>query len=475
MSKANCHKQAISACLVPTGIYAVVASIWIISSDSIVAYIGAEPEFIHRIQTVKGLLFILVTSMLLGWMMYLKFLTIYRSKQALDESNKRFERLVEHLPGMAYRCLNDKDWTMQFVSQGAQTFTGYTPEDFISGKVTYEQIIHPHDRQRVREAFEAAATADQTFVIEYRIVNSDCRIRHVWESGRAIKDSTGQIIAIEGFIIDATDRKHSVRLETERAALKQHAQTVDRTLGIVGHELKSPLTSMRAMSEMLLTDDSLDTDERNHFLQVISKETLHMADMVDDMLETSRVYSNRAQWDWGAVLLAEVCKDAVELIRPLLLEKDVELSATVTPEDLEMQGDTNGLRRVIINLLSNASRYTEHGHIRILAQREDDGDQSMICIRVEDTGMGIPVELRNRIGVPFALSRQRDKRSPHRSTGLGLAICRQVVAAHHGRISMHSEIDRGTVFEIRLPQHSTGPAKVENPDPIEIVQAAATV
>ena len=124
-----------------------------------------------------------------------------------------FKALLANLDGMVYRCRDDADWTMEFVSEGCTRLTGYSPEDLLlNGRVSYEELTHPDDRQRVRETINAAVEKGVRFEVEYRIRHADGRVRWVWEHGIGVRDRGGRIRAIEGIVEDI-----SARVEAEQA------------------------------------------------------------------------------------------------------------------------------------------------------------------------------------------------------------------------------------------------------------------
>jgi PAS domain S-box-containing protein len=137
---------------------------------------------------------------------------ITESKQALSalsESERRLSTLIENLPGVAYRCKVDPDWTMLFISEGIFALTGYKPADLVENrKLTYADLIHPGDRESVWKAIEMAILESHHFVLEYRIITSRGEEKWVWERGRGIVDaSSGKIEILEGFITDVSERK----------------------------------------------------------------------------------------------------------------------------------------------------------------------------------------------------------------------------------------------------------------------------
>jgi len=131
--------------------------------------------------------------------------------QANDELARMLRTLLGNLDGMVYRCRDDAHWTMEFVSEGCFRLTGYEPEDLLfNRRVSYQGLIHPDDRKRVREEVDAGLSASGRFDSEYRIVHASGDIRWVWERGSGVYDETGVLLAIEGLVQDVTARKRSL-------------------------------------------------------------------------------------------------------------------------------------------------------------------------------------------------------------------------------------------------------------------------
>ena len=126
------------------------------------------------------------------------------------ESQRRLTTLMGNLPGMAYRCLNDKNWTMEFVSKGAKALTGYSPEDLIGSKViSYGDVVYRDDRDHVWSSVQKGVTARQPFEMTYRITSASGEIEWVWEQGQGVFSDSGELLALEGFITDITPLKRA--------------------------------------------------------------------------------------------------------------------------------------------------------------------------------------------------------------------------------------------------------------------------
>ncbi len=134
------------------------------------------------------------------------------SRQALREKERMLTTLMSNLDGMVYRCRNDERWTMEFISNGCYHLTGYRPEELLhNSHLSYKELEHPEDRARVREEITAALLENRRFFVEYRIQCRDGEIKWVWERGVGIHDEAGNVITLEGFVENVTERKLSTQ------------------------------------------------------------------------------------------------------------------------------------------------------------------------------------------------------------------------------------------------------------------------
>jgi signal transduction histidine kinase len=244
--------------------------------------------------------------------------------------------------------------------------------------------------------------------------------------------------------------ERAYEVERERNSLRDAVRAHEQVLGVVGHELRTPLAAIRAMAEFLLTDGASSTPQFQDFLEAIDGEVVRMSAMVNDLLEVARLNSGVAKWDWSTISVAEACGEAVASVRPLVNSTKVALTLDVTPTELSMRGDGGAIRRMVLNLLTNACKFTHAGSIEVGAKQITSSDKDCIEIRISDTGKGIEPEKALRLGEAFALNSGVVGDRFVDGSGLGLAICRGIVSAHGGSISFESVPLRGTTVTVRL-------------------------
>lgn len=345
---------------------------------------------------------------------------------------------------------------------------GLHREEFTPSLESVLGKIHPEDRDRVRMAVEESLTGRQRYSLEYRIIRSDQSIRVLFAQGDIDFDEAGTPARMVGTVLDITERKAAeelqarrAELEHERNALRDSVKAMEQVIGVVGHELRTPLAGLRAVSELLLDAEASTAEHTTIFLGTIHSEVLRLSEMVNTMLEAARISSGAAQWKWGDVDLLVACEAAVEAVRPLVDVSCVSLICDVDPPDLTMRGDPDAIRRLVLNLISNAQKHTPKGEIAIQVRPAPSTDGARVKIEIADTGEGIAPEIASKLGEPFALNSGITGGGCVKGSGLGLAICRGIVAAHGGTISVKSTLQVGTTISILLCADLQEPASLK--------------
>ncbi|MFO0879903.1 MAG: ATP-binding protein [Gemmataceae bacterium] len=224
----------------------------------------------------------------------------------------------------------------------------------------------------------------------------------------------------------------------------------DQFLAMLAHELRNPLAPILAAAEAMRLSDSLSS---NHEFQrsMIERQGRHLTRLLDDLLDLSRISHGRVQLQITPIDLIEVIRDAVEVARPLLTERNHELHQRLDLPEVVVNGDGTRLAQVVGNLLTNAARYTEPGgRIEVHLACE----LGVACLAVRDNGRGIAPDMLQRIFEPFTQAHATLARTEG-GLGLGLSIVRQLVELHGGSVRVESDgLGKGSLFEIRLPLSS---------------------
>ena len=220
----------------------------------------------------------------------------------------------------------------------------------------------------------------------------------------------------------------------------------------VSHELRTPLTSIKGYIEALIDGAKDDPQKCAEFLGIIQKHSDQLNALLADLLQLSTIESGQYQWQRGIVLIPEMIDKAVHLLQPQARKKGQEISTGLAEGVGTLTGDADKLIQVLINLIDNAIKYTPNGgRIRVEARQREDA----VEIAVSDSGIGIPAKEIPRIFERFyRVDRARSREMS--GTGLGLSIVKHIIEAHSGKVSVESQVGKGSRFVVTLPKQSPG-------------------
>jgi signal transduction histidine kinase/CheY-like chemotaxis protein len=261
-------------------------------------------------------------------------------------------------------------------------------------------------------------------------------------------------LALEQSRLYAAEQR--ARADAEAASLAK-----DQFLAMLAHELRNPLASIRTAVHVIRRTGA--ANERAAEAQrIVERQVNHLARLLDDLLDVSRITRGRIELNRAPLLLSAVINDAVEAARPLLMARRHELTVVLPPEPVVLEADATRLTQVFGNLLNNAAKFTPAGgRVRLTAEADEDA----AVVRVADTGVGIASEMLPRV---FDLFTQAD-RSLSRSEGglgIGLTLVRSLVELHGGMVTANSEgTGRGTEFVVRLPRAAPAAVTPAPPPP----------
>ena len=380
-----------------------------------------------------------------------------RDTAAGSDSERMLRMLLSNLPGMAYRCPNEPSWPLEFVSEGCLELTGHTAAELgRGGSVHYGDLILQEDRQEVWDEVQEALESGEPFLLEYRIRTADGRIRWVWERGAAVRDAEGRIEALEGFIMDVSQRREA----QERLRSAERLESVGRLAGGVAHDFNNVLMVVTALSDMIGAARADDAGLQRE-LGEIRNAASRAASLTRQLLSFSR----RQPLEPRLLDLNEVVTGMQSMLPPLL-GSSVRLDVQLAPSPGPVRADRAQLEQVLMNLVVNGrDAMPGGGQLTVRTGTRELGDEEAatlgmapgpaVVLTVQDTGVGMDEQVRSRIFEPFFTTKD-----PDRGTGLGLATVHGVVCQSSGAVRVSSAPDAGTTFEVLLPRAVPRPGGV---------------
>jgi two-component system phosphate regulon sensor histidine kinase PhoR len=220
------------------------------------------------------------------------------------------------------------------------------------------------------------------------------------------------------------------------------------------HELRTPLSSIRAYVEMLVDGEADDEASRQEFYKIIQNETNRLGRLIDNMLNISRIEAGIVQIERENVDFKALIERAVDTLEPQAREKQITLIQKVAEVDLSVEGDADMLYQVVLNLVSNAVKYTPDGG-RVTVAADSDNLTRCVLLSVSDTGLGIPPDALPRLFDKFY--RVENYKRVAKGTGLGLSLCKHIVETlHRGQVGVESELGMGSKFWATIPMRYAG-------------------
>lgn len=430
-------------------LYIVFGTLWIIWSDWLLTLWISEPDLMRTAQTHKGWFFVLVTGVMLFFLIRNSIRQTEETRQAytsqLQESERQLSTIMAGLPGMVFRCRNDKNWTMLFVSKGCLALTGYTEEELIQTHVlSYARIIHPEDRRRVLNLVNKNIDSKEHYNISYRIITKTGQVKWVSENAVGVYDDHGQLLFIEGMIIDITSQKESEKeVEKHLNELRRVNDELDRFSTSVSHDLRSPLLTIEGFISLLKQDlDDGHTSGVRSNIQRILNTIDKMHQLLEDLLKLSRL--GRVVNPFSVINMDELINDVIEQLHGIISSENCNIQ--IEPGMPYVYGDKTRVAVVVQNLIENAVKFRKQGQpLTIMIGYRNSSEFPVFYVR--DNGIGIDPAHHEQI---FGLFNKLD---PHmKGTGIGLSLVERIIKFHRGKVWVESGgRGQGATFFFTLP------------------------
>ncbi|MGZ5940568.1 MAG: ATP-binding protein [Rhizomicrobium sp.] len=284
--------------------------------------------------------------------------------------------------------------------------------------------------------------------------------------------ASGDRTVFVGVIRNITDRRRTIQeLEVAKAMAERANRAKDRFLAIVSHEIRTPITAVLGMAD-LLRASPLDPEQKG-WLQQLTRSTNSLLGLINDILDFSKIAAGMSELERVHFSLTDIVRETCSLVSALAVEKHNTITVAFEPGLRPAYcGDSKKYRQVLMNLLSNANKFTSGGKIAVSVAAAP-GDARAIETRVEDSGIGIAPENQARLFDPFVQEDVSTSRK-YGGTGLGLSICKRFVELMGGQIKVHSTLGKGSVFTFTVLLDPGEAAKIEREAPAEAAAPSAT-
>ena len=394
-----------------------------------------------------------------------------RSREALRENEERFRSLSTSVPVGIFQT--DHLGACTYTNQRWQEIYGLPLEECLGDG--WSRAIHPEDRQAVFDAWLNTAERGTEFSFEFRVLRPDGSLRHVHSRARPIFKADQSVSGFVGSVEDITGTK---RAEEELIKARDAAEAASRAKGEflanMSHEIRTPLNGILGFTQQLAETET--TEQQREFLKLISISGDTLLTLINDILDFSKIEAGKMDLETVHFRLDQLVRDAVSVMAFKADAKGLEIVSAVAANLPDtFQGDPVRVRQILLNLVSNAVKFTKRGAVTVkvrLAVEAPAGTDRRefknlfemgasssavhhLHFSVTDNGIGIPPE---KQALLFQSFQQADGSTTRKygGTGLGLAICRQLVEQMGGRIWVESEFGQGSTFHftLRLPEGS---------------------
>ena len=386
--------------------------------------------------------------------------------QKLEANEQRLVALTTHAPGVFFQfeATPDDQRSFAFLSAGFRPLFGRPRDEILASPARLYESVHPDHRKRVFRHLEHAIAATEPWSDAYPIVRPDGTER--WINARSTvttrEDGTKVWFGVLADITELQNARHAAeqlnaRLAETAEVARQAAVAAEQAnvaksqfLATMSHEIRTPMNGVIGMTSLLM--DTPLTREQKEFAEIIRVSGESLLALINDILDFSKIESGHMDLETLPFSVTECIESTLDLLAPRASQKGIELLYEVAEGvPAEVRGDVTRVRQILVNLVGNALKFTEHGEIEVSVRVLVNTPHAReLVFSVRDSGIGIPVEAHERIFHSFSQVDASTTRK-YGGTGLGLAICKRLAEMMGGRMWFESEVGRGSTFFFTLP------------------------
>jgi PAS domain S-box-containing protein len=368
-----------------------------------------------------------------------------RAEAALRESLESFRALAEDAPVGIFHTT--PKGVVDYANAQWMAIAGVDFHD----DAAIRKAVHPDDFASLSRAWRACLASQTPLVADLRYVHANGDVRYCSSRATPVRNAEGELMGFVGTLADVTESKKVERaLRAAKDAAEQAAQAKTDFLANTSHEIRTPMNAVVGVAQLLL-DSPLDAKQRE-LVDTILAGGEHLIAIINDILDFSKIESGKLQLEPIPVALQSAFQECHLLMHARAVEKGLAFHCDIDPTlPAAVLVDPGRLRQVLLNLVSNAIKFTEHGlvHVEVMRGQRQDGRTSLE-VAVHDTGIGIPADRMGRLWKPFSQADTSTTRT-HGGTGLGLVITERLVRLMGGEVAAESEEGKGSTFRFSIP------------------------
>ncbi|MDY0281837.1 MAG: ATP-binding protein, partial [Salinivirgaceae bacterium] len=379
-----------------------------------------------------------------------KTATIFLKNQELQKSEEKFRIITENSSDIIWHI--DSNFCLTYISPADERIRGFKKEDILGNslfsilKPEGIELLKEANKKRIIDHRNGIAPVPVIYELEQLCTNGSW----VWVEATAMAyfEPDGTISGYHGVTRDISERKKAEKkLLEQEIQLREHIATKDKLFSIIAHDLKSPFNAILGFSELLIKNSAhFEADTSKKYSEIINTSAKNTLILLDNLLSWAKAQTGQIIYNPENADLSAIVKEILSMSDSVAKIKDITLEFNQTG-DIEVYADTDMLKTILRNLISNAIKFTyPNGKITVYATQ----NQNSIELAVSDNGIGMSEETQNKL---FVIDKESITlgTADEKGSGLGLILCKEFIEKHGGKLWIESEIGKGSTFKFTLP------------------------